>query len=98
MLPARADVDVDVDGGAGASLANRGFSEAASSSMSFLHIHRSFLHIHESFLHIHGSFLHIHGSFLILVLAGVIIPPAPAVPASTRISARLPRVGNTVHA
>ena len=26
------------------------------------------------------------------------IPPAPAVPASTRISARLKRVGNTVHA
>ena len=33
----------------------------------------------------------------ILVLAGGSIPPAPAVPASTRISATLKRVGNTVH-
>ena len=33
----------------------------------------------------------------ILVLAGGAIPPAPAVPASTRISARLQRARNTVH-
>ena len=31
-------------------------------------------------------------------MVGGAIPPAPAVPASTRIPARLKRVGNTVHA
>ena len=33
----------------------------------------------------------------IIILVGGAIPPAPAVAASTRMSARMKRVGNTVH-
>ena len=60
-----------------------------------------FLSIPKTWLLLRVSLLGYHSLASLLaeipVLVGGAILPAPAVPASTRISARLKRVGNTVH-